>query len=223
MTSSNPSSALSVDDGSPPSSREALGPAQGPSRIEPDALAWSERFRGGATDSELVEAAFSAFSARIFSTAKRIVGNSVEAEEIAQDVFETLLTTVRNLRDPTLIVGYLLRCTVFASLRHLRRSRRRQNVHALASWTLATDDRARDAATVLTVQEALARLAPEERVAIILRYVEGYSLDEASALMETSVSTVQRHVRRAQEKWRPLAENDVVQRMIDRAGAGTTR
>jgi RNA polymerase sigma-70 factor (ECF subfamily) len=48
-----------------------------------------------------------------------------------------------------------------------------------------------------SIEEAIERLRPEYRTAILLRHVEGYSYDEISEVMEIPLGTVKTYIHRA--------------------------
>jgi RNA polymerase sigma-70 factor (ECF subfamily) len=56
--------------------------------------------------------------------------------------------------------------------------------------------------------QALDRLSADLRVAFVLRFVEGYELSEAAALVGCSLATFKRRVRRAQDRFERIAVSD---------------
>lgn len=58
----------------------------------------------------------------------------------------------------------------------------------------------------LTLQEALSKLTPSQRAAVILHYYAGYSLKEIAGVLHSSSSTVGVHLHRARKRLRENLE-----------------
>lgn len=193
-------------------SKHAAGrPAPAPSvstEQQHPAEPWVARFKEGASDDELLELAFELWHQRVYRMTHRILGDGTEAEEVTQEAFESLLRALRNLRDPYSVYAYLTRCGVHAARNRLRRGRLRRISTAILQ--AAPRDPILDQDLALAVHQLLSRLNSRERVALVLRHVESYSLEESAQLMGVSVSSVQRLVRSAITKLRSQHDGSVL-------------
>jgi RNA polymerase sigma-70 factor (ECF subfamily) len=137
--------------------------------------------------------------------ATRLLGRSHDAEDVVQDAFLTALARLSQLRDGAFFRAWLLRITVHEVHRRFRRRRLLSalgmdsghddaTLAALAMPTLGADLRAELAA----LDRALLQLPPKERVAWMLRHVEGQELTEVASACDTSLATIKRWLGRAE-------------------------
>ena len=149
---------------------------------------------GGGTEDDRPASTISTFedfyeqeSEKLFRRLCLVTGNRQEAEDVMQDAFLRLYERwdrVAGMEDP---VGYLYR-TAFNVVR--RRSRRAAlAVRRTLGLAPSTDEfAAADARHV--VSQALARLTPRQRAALVLTEIMGYSSEEASRVLGVRAGTV---------------------------------
>ncbi len=154
---------------------------------------WSEAVRH-LSGPELVRLAFERCHQMVFSTAARLVGSREEAEDITQNVFESLLRHVGSVKHPVALISYLKTAAVRASLQVLRTRGRQGGLRGLLEAGLATQTPDEVTATRAEVRALLDALPAEERIAVVLRYVEGHALEEVAELMKVSHSTARRRL-----------------------------
>ncbi len=150
------------------------------------------------------EAVFRRYSPYVARVALRLMGNDAEVDDLVQDVFLEAHRGLEQLREPAALRGWLSRICVRRATRRLRRRR----LLAFLSFELVVERDlpvARDASPeqrleVLRVYRCLDRMAADERVAWVLRHVEGESLEDLVLLCGCSKSTVQRRLRAAQAR-----------------------
>jgi len=145
---------------------------------------------------------FEAHRDRVYSIALRFTSDPAAAMDISQDAFVKLLAHIKDFRSDARFDTWLYRLVVNACIDHQRRKRR---------WLPGVDDfldffsSPRD--TVLAemlkaeaaehVRETVARLAPEQRMVVVLRYTEGLSYDEIAEILGCSKGTVASRLNRA--------------------------
>jgi RNA polymerase sigma-70 factor (ECF subfamily) len=120
----------------------------------------------------------------------------------------TALTRLHQLRDGALFKAWLLRITVHEVHRCYRRRKLLRvlglsspddsGLADLAGPSLPADARAELAA----LDRVLARLPARERIAWMLRHVEGYELTEVASACDTSLATIKRALARAEAELR---------------------
>jgi RNA polymerase sigma-70 factor (ECF subfamily) len=132
--------------------------------------------------------------ARLFGALCLVTGDRYEAEDVMQDAFVRLLERwgrVRSLEDP---VGYLYR----TAMNLLRRRRRRA---ALALRRAASFSGGGDGLAAAEDREivlgALAGIPMDQRAALVVTALLGYSSEEAAEILGARPSTVRARATRA--------------------------
>ena len=129
---------------------------------------------------------------RAWAVALRTLGHPEDAADAVQEAFVKAYRTAGSFRGEALFTTWLHRIVVNACLDAMRRSRVRPT-SALDDRADAVADRRDDVARVELgndVAAALARITPDQRAAIVLVDVEGYSVDEAAEVLGCAPGTV---------------------------------
>jgi RNA polymerase sigma factor (sigma-70 family) len=123
---------------------------------------------------------FEAESERLFRRLWLVTRNPHEAEEVMQDAFLSLLERWDRMGEVDDPVAYLYRTAFNVWNKRTRRATRALR-SALAPGSRADDVDAVDARTV--VGQALARLTPRQRAAIVLTELLGFTSEEAGVVL----------------------------------------
>jgi len=158
-------------------------------------------------------AEFEAERPRLMSIAARIVGSSVDAEDVLQEAWLRLSVT-EEVED---LPAWLTTVTTRLCLDHLRRRRTRATVETDVAAEVASIEPARDPETDALVAErvgdalqvVLDALAPGERVAFVLHDVFGFRFEEISSVLGRSSVAVRQMASRARRKVQGLPETTV--------------
>jgi RNA polymerase sigma-70 factor (ECF subfamily) len=147
---------------------------------------------------------FRRYSPYVARVALRLLGSDSEVDDLVQDVFLEAHRGLSSLREPGALGGWLARICV---RRATRRLRRRRFLALLSLENVAERDLPFDVAAspeerteVVRLYRRLDQLPADERVAWLLRHVEGESLDDMVLLCNCSKSTVQRRLRSAEAR-----------------------
>jgi RNA polymerase sigma-70 factor (ECF subfamily) len=141
------------------------------------------------------------------ATVRRLQGNSHDAEDVVQDTFVNAFEIWDQLREPEHAKSWLLRIAV----RKVQKRFRRRRVLRALGLDQTTDDVTLEAlarpglssearAELVLLDAAMRKLAPDVRIAWMLRHVEGAALEEVAALCDCSLATAKRRIAFAQEK-----------------------
>ena len=161
--------------------------------------------------------AMAALYDRYVSDVRRILlhtlGPRLDLDDLVQDVFINVLSSVRSLRDATALRSWLFQVTVRTARKHLRGSSRRW---WLKLWpegdeldtqpAAMLEENASDA--VQATFRILRSMQAEDRLVFSLRYVSGLDLAEMCEVCEMSLSTLKRRLSRAEERFHAEAEKD---------------
>lgn len=165
------------------------------------------RARGG--DRWAEEALYRRHVRNVTRIAMRLLGRRHEAEDAVQDAFVIALRELHTLADTAAFGGWIVRIVIHQAHRRFRRR---------ALLRLLGLDRGEDDATLaqqmdpsagpdvhlaLTeIDRLLATLPTRERIAWILRHVEGHRIDEVADACECSRATAKRAIARAEARIR---------------------
>ena len=134
----------------------------------------------------------------VWRTAYRMLGCHQTAQDVAQETFVRVFEARGRYRPTAAFRTYLYRIVVRLCLDHVRKGRAvpTDNLFPVdgspsAQQQLAQREQAQ------AVQQAIGRLPPKQRTAVVLRYYEGLSGREIAAAMETSLKAVERLLARA--------------------------
>ena len=162
---------------------------------------------------------------RLWAVALRTTGNPEEASDALQDALISAYRRADSFRGDSAVTTWLHRIVVNASLDRLRR-------RAVRTWvplpeegegaTLVDDSRLADPGaaaesreTVAEVRAALDTLPPDQRAAIVLVDLEGWSVEDAAQALDCPIGTVKSRCFRGRAK---LAERLAHLRNPDRPG-----
>ncbi len=153
-------------------------------------------------DSDAFRTLFETYKDRVYSVALRYSGNPAAAMDIAQDTFLKLLSRIGDYRAEASFDSWLYRLVVNSCIDDQRRGRRMTPfldslVDAVCAPAESVLHKLVRAETEQRVQEVVARLAPDHRMVIVLRYTEGLSYDEIAQILGCSPGTVASRLNRA--------------------------
>jgi RNA polymerase sigma-70 factor, ECF subfamily len=141
------------------------------------------------------------------SLLRQLSRDAALADDLAQDALLQAWRMLPSLRSPAAFGSWLRRLAVSVWLQHVRRHREERlerPERALAGDPRA--ERAEDPSVQLDLDTALARLAPECRLCVVLAYHERMSHAEINAATGLPLGTVKSHVRRGGEQLRRLLQ-----------------
>jgi RNA polymerase sigma-70 factor (ECF subfamily) len=125
------------------------------------------------------------------------------ADDLVQTSCERALTRLDQLREGTRLDSWLYRIAYTQWIDKLRRKKMRSAKLILLSNEPGNSEPGADAGntleTALDLQNALTKLPKENRIALLLVSVEGYSYAEAASVMEVPAGTVASRVARARK------------------------
>lgn len=173
-----------------------------PASLSDDAQLIAACRRGEARAMEML---YHQFKRRVFGMAHRIVGAS-DAEEVAQEVFVRVFRALASFRGDSALSTWIYRLTVNASLSHLAKRGRRQEVadDGIMEQMPAAPVAERDPKLAARIEAALAQLPAGYRAILVLHDVEGLSHEECAAILECRIGTCKSQLHKARAKMRDL-------------------
>jgi RNA polymerase sigma factor (sigma-70 family) len=148
---------------------------------------------------------------RLWAVALRTMGEPEEAADALQDALLSAFRRADSYRGEAAVTTWLHRVVVNACMDRYRRHKVRQTEPLPTAEDRMADlgiepetDLAEALETRSTVLEALEHLTPEQRAAIVLVDMEGYSVHEAAAILECAEGTVKSRCARGRARLVPL-------------------
>ena len=145
---------------------------------------------------------------RVAQIAWRILGDAEEVKEAVQETFLRFYRHLGRFDERQELLGWLSRITVNVCRDLLRRGNRRRMFEPLdlqldhASGAPAADDELARRAELAQLRRGIDALPPKERLAVLLRDVEGMETDEVAAALGNSAATVRVQLSKARTKLR---------------------
>ncbi len=165
-----------------------------------------------ALDSLEPEALCQRYAAFVAAIALRLLGRDEEVEDAIQDSFAAALRDIGQVREPSAVKAWLAKVTVRVCYRRMRTRRMRSLLglarpaayENIAAPELSVEDRI----FLARIYTWLDELPAAERIAWILRYVQGETLESVAELCQCSLATAKRRI---------LAVNQAIKRRLGHA------
>ncbi len=152
------------------------------------------------------------YTTPIYRAALRLTGDSMEAENIAQETFLRVVTSLERIQLDLPLQPYLFRIAINLCYDRARKKRpvpfsRFENgangesaIEAIPDDAPAPWEHLERAALAREVHTAVERLPAPYKAAILLRYFDDLSYEEIAATLEIPVNTVRTHLHRAKQQ-----------------------
>ena len=159
-------------------------------------------------DSQAFAALVAAHQHMIHSVTFRMTGSLADAEDLAQETFIQAYQQLTQFRGDAPFGAWLRRIAINRCLNWRQRDVRRARLHQEWSLEQAAASDSTGHAVARHVQDALARLNPKQRAAVVLTVYEGLSHAEAAKALGCSETTV---------SWRVFAARAKLKRFLKHA------
>jgi len=151
---------------------------------------------------------------RVYGLAFRMLGESHDAEDVAQQTFLSLVEHLKDYREESAVAGWVLRIAATHALKLLRKRRGLPTVplsepggvegysdvphpEFIAHWRDDPADLAEQREVRVLIDQALGELDDKYRTVFVLRDIEGFSVKETADLLEISEANVKARLLRA--------------------------
>jgi RNA polymerase sigma-70 factor (ECF subfamily) len=143
---------------------------------------------------------------RLWAVALRTLGDPEDAADALQDAMVSAFRAAGRYRGDAAVTTWLHRIVVNACLDRLRRRAARPAtlLGDTANSLAVSQDEIAARETALDVGKALATLPPEQRAALILVDMQGFSVEDAARILEVAPGTVKSRCARGRARLLPL-------------------
>ena len=174
-----------------------------------DERGWIERSLQG--DHEAFEALVGKYQRMIHSLTYRMTGSLADAEDLAQETFIRAHQQLGSFRAEARFSSWLYRIALNHCLNWRKRNQRRDELHT--DWTRQQEETAAPSELLEEkVREALMKLNPKQRAAIVLTVYDGLNHAEAARVLGCSETTV---------SWRIFAARNKLKRWLKPVSRGS--
>ena len=151
------------------------------------------------------------FKSSLFSLALRYTYNFAAAEDVIQDVFVKVFTSLHTLDEDRAFVGWLYRITINTCLSYLRSHKKfRQKTIPLEDVQGIVADSAPSAiqkAENKILEQTIQKLPPKLKSVFLLHDMQGFKHQEIAHILGCSVGTSKSQLFKARKKIRKLLEH----------------
>lgn len=142
----------------------------------------------------------------IASTAKSMLGDTPEAEDVGMEVFIRFYKSASYFKGDSKLSTYLTRIAINLSLNELKKRKRKRSViqneeemEKLADTLTESSDQ-ENAHLKEAIEKAIETLDPNFRSVVTLRLIDGLSTKETAGILNLPIGTVLSRLSRAQKK-----------------------
>lgn len=143
---------------------------------------------------------------RVTNAVTRVIGRTGDADDVVQDAFLTAFVRLGELREPAAFRGWVARIAMNEVRGRLRKRRWLKRLSLdrddddVSLESLAVDEASPEIkAELARIDRVLAAMDADLRMAWMLRFVEGWALDEVASALDVSLATAKRRIKEARE------------------------
>ncbi|NJD03334.1 MAG: sigma-70 family RNA polymerase sigma factor [Ruminiclostridium sp.] len=153
------------------------------------------------------------YQKKIFNMALRMLGNYDDAGDLTQEVLIRIYKSIRSFKEQSSFSTWIYRITTNVCLDEIRRRKNRKVISLDEEIKLDDGDMKRQIESdepspeetaeaedlKKIVNDAIARLSEEHRIAIVLRDIQGLSYEEIAEVLKCPEGTVKSRINRARQ------------------------
>jgi len=150
------------------------------------------------------------YQGMVARTVKGMLGDSVFAEDIGQEVFIKLYYSLSEFRGEAKLSTYIQRIAVNLTLNEIKRRKRFFSMFSqkgnadMHEFEVVDYDHEEQTDAKEIVNKALMKLEPRFRIILTMRMLQGYSTKETAEILGLPLGTVLSRLSRAQEQLRDV-------------------
>jgi len=150
------------------------------------------------------------YQGMVARTVKGMLGDSVFAEDIGQEVFINLFYSLPEFRGEAKLSTYIQKIAVNLTLNEIKRRKRFLSIFSqkgnneMHEFEIADHDTEERKEASEIVNKALMAMDPKFRIIVTMRMLQGYSTKETAEILDLPIGTVLSRLSRAQEQLRNI-------------------
>jgi RNA polymerase sigma-70 factor (ECF subfamily) len=146
------------------------------------------------------------YQRQVYATARRLLGSHQEAQDISQEVFIKIYSSLRNFRGESSLSTWIFRIAVNLSLNALRKRKLRQFLSldtvglTICSRAPGADEEVERREQVNALGQAIDRLPNKQKLVFTLRYHQNLTHEEIAQILNRDVGTIKANYHHAIRK-----------------------
>lgn len=162
------------------------------------------------------------YQSRVFSIAHTLIRSRADVEDIAQQVFTKVFFRIRDFDFRAALITWIYKITINECYNHLRKHRSHRllcvsemtaaEAHRMENTRSVDPSPQRRAELGQMVSMLLGKVSAEERLLLLMKEVEGYSIEDLSGMFACNENTVKVKLFRARRKLAQLANKKLLRR-----------
>ena len=150
-------------------------------------------------------------------TVKGMLGDTVFAEDIGQEVFIKLYCSLPDFRGESKLSTYVQKIAVNLTLTEIKKRKRFLSIFQhkgndeMYEYEIADQDTEEKKEASEIVNKALMTIDPKFRIIVTMRMLHGYSTKETAEILDLPLGTVLSRLSRAQEQLRSVLKKSTMQ------------
>jgi RNA polymerase sigma-70 factor (ECF subfamily) len=142
------------------------------------------------------------YHARLHYYVRRLLPDADDADDVVQEIWLAAFRGIRALRDPRALRVWLYRVARNAALMKLRGERAVETLPVSVAAMSVEDKAEFDAAEAARIHAGLAKLRPEHREVLLLRFLERMSYEQIAEVVGCPLGTVRSRIHYAKRELR---------------------
>jgi len=162
------------------------------------------------------------YQGRVFSIAHTLIRSRADVEDIAQQVFTKVFFRIRDFDFRAALITWIYKITINECYNHLRKHRSHRllcvsdmteaEAHRMENTRSVDPSPQRRAELGQMVSMLLGKVSAEERLLLLMKEMEGYSIEDLSGMFNCNENTVKVKLFRARRKLAQLANKKLLRR-----------
>jgi RNA polymerase sigma-70 factor (ECF subfamily) len=150
------------------------------------------------------------YQGMVARTVKGMLGDSVYAEDIGQEVFIKLFYSLSEFRGEAKLSTYIQKIAVNLTLNEIKRRKRffslfsQKANNEMYEFEVASHNTEEKNEATEMVDKALMAMDPKFRIIVTMRMLQGYSTKETAEILDLPVGTVLSRLSRAQKQLKSI-------------------
>ena len=195
-------------------------PKKGGASMEEQELEQIRKCQQG--DAEAFTEILKTYEKKVFNLALRMMGNHEDANDLAQEAFIRVYQSIHTFRGDARFSTWLYRIATNVCLDELRKRSRRKTesldvpvqtqdgsvLREVPDWTDNPEEALDRQGIREMVRQGIETLPEEQKIALILRDLQGHTYEEIAEILHISLGTVKSRINRGRQALKSIFLND---------------